>query len=198
MLTPRNWLFGTLLLFVSLYLPVMSLVYSGSWSYTLNCTFHQRCEMKGMKHIERYADNLTGFFRHQNTLKGTWTQKERYHLAQVRGIYDWLLPVLGLALVIIFITGRRANREKAAIVNTAVLSLPLLVLPWFGVFWKEGFHGILFDNLAWKNTTEEVSWYLTPRIYFRNAMIYIVCWALLINLAVYAQSQRRRLMQPAC
>ena len=194
--TLRNWLFGTLLLFVSLYLPVMSLAYTGSWSYTLNCTFHERCQMKGMEHVERYSDNLTGFFRHQQTLKGTWTQKERYHLAEVRAIYDWLLPAFGLALVIIFITGCHINREKVAIANMAILVLSLLVLPWFGLFWGEGFHGLLFDNLAWKNTTEEVSWYITPRIYFRNAMIYIVAWALLINLAVYAQARRRRRMQP--
>lgn len=187
----RNIFFGLSLFFVSVYLPVMSLSYTNSWSYELNCHFHERCDRMGMERVERYADNLTAFFRHQQPLQGSWTEKERSHLKEVRDLYDLILPLFGLALALVIVLGRKANRARTAAVNLAVVVVLLVALPWFKPFWQQIFHAALFDNLMWKNYPTDVSWYITPRLYFRNAAIYIVSWGLLINLAVYFQARRQ-------
>ena len=82
----RASVFTASLLLLSVYLPLMGMVYSESW-YRLNCKWSERCLVLGQL-AERGIDNLTNYFLHIEVLHDRWSEKESLHLAEVRGIYD--------------------------------------------------------------------------------------------------------------
>ncbi len=56
----------------------------------------------------------------------------------------------------------------------------------FGYFWRHVFHEILFSNELWYTNRNDITWYITPRVMFRNAVIALVLGGVAINLTVLA------------
>lgn len=165
------------------YLPLSALVYGGSAWYDFNCQFHERCQRFGLEKSQEHAEALVRYFRHQDAeLHGQWTTRERTHLAEVRGIYDGLFMTFLLAAISLMLAGIFGGAIAWPWLIWAQWLWPLLalaLLPFFKVFWNGIFHDLFFNNDLWKYTRAEVSYYLMPNIFFRNALI-----AMLISVAV--------------
>ena len=185
--------FTVSLLLLSAYLPLSGMVYSESW-YRLHCDRYERCLLLG-ELADRSIVNLTDFFLHREPLHGRWSAKEAQHLTEVRGMYDALAGVALLALLGVALGFRGAHLRRAALINIAVMASLLLVLPVFGYFWKHVFHELVFSNELWRTNRNDITWYITPRVMFRNAVVVLVVGGIALNLmvlAVHAWLQARR------
>jgi hypothetical protein len=186
-----RWSALQLSLFVlTLYLPLAAMVYSPDW-YLLNCRFHDRCTRLGVERVEAAAADLTGYFAHRNELTDSWTQKESRHLAEVRAIYDRLAIFASAAVFMLMLSWQTAVVTRVALWNLYLLAGLLLVVPFFTPFWKEVFHPLLFDNELWKNNRADTSWYLMPRLFFRNSFALLIFAAVLLNAIVHFVTKTR-------
>lgn len=174
------------LFFVSFTLPLGFLVLTTEW-YDFNCQFHTRCERFGKAELMAHAEQLPRYFLHLAELEGRWSLTERLHMADVRRIYDSvaLLALIAIAVCGLVLKKRPEWFGRVALWNVFIILGLLAILPVFGYFWKHIFHAVLFTNEYWKTSRADVSWYLMPRVYFRNAFILMVAAAALINLTVY-------------
>lgn len=186
---------GLLLLFVPAALAVASLAYTGAWSFQLNCAWHDSCAGVHPDFVRLHGENLSAFYRHQGLLTGAWTEKEVGHLTEVRGMLDGMLVALLLMVPMLIGLWQWQRVRRAASINLLLIAAALLTLPFFGAFWSQVFHPLLFDNLLWKNTPMDASWYVMPRVYFRSATAYTLLWLLLINAAALLLSRRQKRRQ---
>ena len=187
----RPFVLGASLLFLSLYLPLAGMIYLPFW-YQLNCHWHGRCERLGEQRTERSITNLTAFFSPREAFHERWSEKEKAHLGEVRDIYDALALLALLAALALALSFDRARIARPALINVCVIAALLLVLPVFEYFWRHVFHGALFDNELWKTNRRDITWYLTPRTLFRNAVMALVGAGMAINLAVWWLARERR------
>lgn len=174
---------GVSLLLLTLYLPLAAMVYLPGW-YHLNCDWHGRCARLGEPLALASIDNLTAFFAHRAELNSNWSAKERAHLTEVRSIYDGLAATALAALLLAWACFDPRRVRAATLTNTAIILCLLLLLPGFGYFWRHIFHELLFSNELWKTDRGDLTWYLTPRSLFRNAVIVLVVAGAGLNLAL--------------
>lgn len=186
----RLALFTGSLLALSLYVPLTGMIYLESW-YRLHCDWYGRCAPLG-ELAERSVANLTDFFLHREPLHERWSAKERRHLVEVRGIYDLLAAMSLLALAGLALGYRRDFLRRAALINIALILSLLLLLPVFGYFWRHVFHEVLFSNELWYTDRNDITWYVTPRVMFRNAIVTLVIGGVAINLVALAAGRLQR------
>lgn len=178
------------LLYLTTYLPLALMAYSPQW-YRLNCHWHPRCERIGMATAERGIGELTRYFRHQGTLEHRWTAKEQRHLAEVRSLYDRLFWAALIAAVLLAATYRRERIAYYALVNAVIVAALLLALPFFKTFWRELFHPVLFDNELWRNNRYDLSYYITPRVFFLYSTAALVASSIALNLGIWLLLRRQ-------
>jgi integral membrane protein (TIGR01906 family) len=151
----------------------------------LNCGWHNRCEQIGNERAIEGINELASYFRHQGELNSFLTQKEKLHLKEVRGIFDKMF-ILGLvSLVILLLAYNRKRMSRYALINAVIIIALLILLPFFGTFWRDIFHPLLFDNDLWMNNKYDLSFYIMPREFFKYtvALLIILCFS--INLALW-------------
>ena len=171
---------GSFSLFVvSLYLPLSFFIYSPC--YHLNKLPEiKRIERIGRDKAVKAVEELYVFFRHENSLTlKDWSEKELQHLKEVRRLLD----LLGLffLLSILFLALARKNMNIAGISfwnGMGFLLLGILLSVHFVFFWKHIFHPLLFENNLWRNTPEDLSYYLMPRSYFKKITLWICFFSL--------------------
>jgi uncharacterized membrane protein len=66
-------------------------------------------------------------------------------------------------------------------VNAGIVVSLVVVLPFFKTFWMEVFHPLLFDNELWRTNPKDLTWYLTPRTYFRYTILLLILLTVLLN-----------------
>ncbi len=181
------------LLAFTLWLPIAAAVYLPGW-HAASCDWHKRCTGYGEERARQRIDELRGFMQHRAELPAqAWTAKERAHLAEVRTLLEraTLLALLG---ALIFFHAQA--RQRAAVARAAMLAVAacVIVLPFFGTFWREIFHPLLFDNLMWKNYPADTSWWVMPRLYFQytTGMVIGVATLLCALLRYQALREARR------
>lgn len=175
------------LMYLTVYLPVMTVVYSSFW-YKMNCGFHGRCELVGEEKATQGIAELVSYFRHSHNelLSSFWTVKEKKHLKDVRGMID-IMTILCVPFLLMFVFSFDGVRvRRFSLVNTAMVCSLLLVLPFFKYFWRHVFHPLLFSNRNWLNTPHDFSYYILPRVFFQYTVIFIVITTILVNLTIYA------------
>ena len=94
---------------------------------------------------------------------------------------------------------RAVNLRRAALINIAVILSLLLLLPAFGYFWRHVFHELVFSNELWRTDRNDITWYITPRVMFRNATVALIIGGVAINLVVLAFDtwlRRRNRLRP--
>ncbi|MEM7293132.1 MAG: DUF1461 domain-containing protein [Pseudomonadota bacterium] len=189
----RSLFFALQVLIVSLALPLAATVLTPSW-YLQNCEWHGRCAEITGDTAEQHIGNLRDYFLQRDDLRGFWSDKERRHLAEVRVIYQHITLVSALALVAVALCLYwQPNWVRKATVVAFVILVVLALggLSAFGFFWRDVLHPLLFDNRDWLTNPRDMTWYITPRVFFRNSMIVIVSGAALIMGLVYALSWYR-------
>jgi len=180
------------LLYLTLYIPMTLTFYFPQW-IALNCDFHNRCQNVGRENAERGINELTSFFTHQGELVNLWTNKEKLHLKEVRGIFDKMFFLGLISLVMILLTYDRKRMSRYALINAVIIIILLIVVPFFGTFWRDIFHPLLFDNDLWKNNKYDLSFYIMPRQFFKYtvALLIILCFS--INIAIWLALRRKKL-----
>lgn len=174
-------------------IPLAAIVLTTSW-YEFNCQFHSRCDRFGKAELLDQASRLPPYFLHQKPLVGRWSRTEHLHMADVRNIYDIVAAISFLALII---CGAALFKypdilQRSALWNLFIIVALLAILPIFGYFWKHIFHALLFTNEHWKTNRADVSWYLMPRVFFRNSFILIIAVAASINACLYLSLRFRK------
>jgi uncharacterized membrane protein len=172
--------------YLSIYLPVAGVLYSSGW-YRLHCGFNHRCVAAGEERTSLGILELVGYFRHMKEGLDApfWTEKEKSHLAEVRSMTDKLtlacLPLLVLGLL----TFDADRMRTFCLVNIALMASLILILPFFAYFWHSVFHPLLFSNNNWINTPRDFSFYILPRVFFRNTLILMILATIVIDLVAY-------------
>jgi hypothetical protein len=172
------------LFYITVYIPLVLIAYPPYW-YRINCNWHPRCEKIGYDRAAKGINDLSSFFLHKGELVSFWTQKEKLHLAEVRDIFDKMFFISLLSIVILIVAGDRRLISKFAWINIGIIICFLLVLPFFGTFWRDIFHPLLFDNKLWLNNIFDLSYYLMPRQFFKYSLILLIFMSCFLNLAIW-------------
>lgn len=178
------------LLLIALWLPIAAVTYMPGW-HAASCDWHPRCDNYGREAAMQRIDELRTFMQHRSTLSPlSWTAKESAHLAEVRGMLD-KFAVFALLGALVFAHADAVQRARVA--RWAMLSAAagVIVLPFFGAFWKEFFHPLLFDNNLWKNNSSDASWWIMPRVYFQYTTGLVIGVATLICALLRLQAMRQ-------
>lgn len=167
------------LLAIVLWLPVAAVTYLPGW-HAASCDWHERCDRYGRTTALERIDELRLHMQHRGELSPiNWTAKEIAHLGEVRTLLD-RAAVLALLGALVFAHADAAQRARAARQVMLVAAACVIVLPFFGTFWKEIFHPLLFDNTLWKNRPADTSWWIMPRIYFQYTTALVIGSATLL------------------
>ncbi|GAA5214727.1 DUF1461 domain-containing protein [Corallincola platygyrae] len=181
----RTALLAVALFYATFYPALASVIYTPN-SYHTACNFHGRCKARSPAWLESRITELVEFWRHDRQKLGRkWTNKEKRHLLEVRGIYDRMVWGFPVALLLLLAFANKDCTRKAAKFNTLFVVSLLLVIPVFNTFWKEVFHPLIFDNLMWKNNRADSSWYFMPKTFFRISTIYIISVTTAANLIIW-------------
>ena len=140
----------------------------------------------GEEKSKRHINELVNFLRHTSTLvHPDWTSKEKHHLSQVRIIFDMLHAGAVMAACALVLAYDPRRLKKIALINAVILLSTSAVIPFFKYFWRRVIHEILFNNENWINYPSDVSYYITPRIFFLHTLILIISVSVLINLCLF-------------
>lgn len=180
----RHTAFFMALLYLTIYLPLFAATYFTGW-YELNCRWHQRCLQSAASESQIYIDELVGFLRHTETLSHpNWSAKEKRHLAEARIMLDILFFGAVTALSIVFLTFDRGLPGRFAVMNIILILGSSAILPFFKYFWRHGFHRLVFNNTDWINYPSDISYHITPRVFFLNTFIFVLIIACTINCGI--------------
>lgn len=172
------------LLYLTFYIPMTLTFYLPAWM-NMNCEWHERCRVIGSERAEKGINELAAFFRHQGKLDSFLTEKEKLHLVEVRGIFDKMLLFGLLSAAIIALSYKRKLVSRYALINAAIIICLLIVLPFFGTFWRDIFHPLLFDNDLWQNNRYDLSYYIMPRVFFKYTVGMLTLMCFFINIAIW-------------
>jgi len=172
------------LLYLTFYLPMTLTFYLPQWM-EYNCVLHNRCDVIGIERSVEGINELASFFRHQGQLESFLTQKEKLHLKEVRGIFDKMFFIALISIAIIVIAYQRKLVSRYALINAVIIVCLLIVLPFFGTFWRDVFHPLLFDNDLWQNNKYDLSFYIMPRVFFKYTVGLLIISCFLINMAIW-------------
>lgn len=171
----------------ALWLPIAAITYVPGW-HANSCDWHPRCTNYGVERAQVRIEELRTFMQHRGELPATeWTDKERTHLAEVRGMLDKfaIAAFLGAA---VFFHGNARERAQTARVAMLAIGACVIVLPFFASFWREVFHPLLFSNNLWRNYPEDTSYWVMPRIYFQYTTALVIGVATLVCAALRYQA----------
>ena len=130
-------------------------------------------------------NELSAYFRHQGELESFYTGKEKLHLKEVRGMFDKLLIAGISALILLVLTFNPKSASRFALINAIIILSLLLALPFFGTFWRDVFHPLLFDNDLWMNNRYDLSFYIMPRQFFKYTVAMLSGLCFLTNIAIW-------------
>lgn len=177
------------LLYLTLYIPFGFMVYFSPW-YLLNCRLNPISRRIDPGKARIYINELTGFFLHRVFLETGWSEKEKFHLNEVRGIFDYLA---GMAIISLALLGIMFNKEyigKLAKVNMLIILSLILILPFFRYFWVSILHPLLFNNMAWKTNRLDVSFYLLRPSFFIYSTIFLIISSFIENFVICLSFRR--------
>jgi len=178
------------LLYLTFYIPMTLTFYLPVWM-NMNCEWHGRCQVIGIERVESGINELAAFFRHQGELDSFLTDKEKLHLKEVRGIFDTMFFVGFLSILGIIFTYKRKLVSRFALINAAIIICLLIVLPFFGTFWHDIFHPLLFDNDLWQNNRYDLSYYIMPRVFFKYTVGLLIILCFFINIIIWLALRKK-------
>jgi len=172
------------LFYLTFYVPMSLTFYAPEWM-KLNCDWHDRCAIIGYDNAYTGIEELASFFRHRAELNHFYTNKEKTHLREVRGMFDKMFVIGIAAIVLIAATYDRKRIGRFALVNAAILLSLILVLPFFTTFWRDIFHPLLFKNNLWINNRYDLSFYIMPRQFFKYTVALLVALSVSLNIIIW-------------
>lgn len=172
------------LFYLTFYVPMALTFYLPAWMQ-FNCEFHKRCDVVGMEEAKNSISELSAFFRHQGGLHSFYTDKEKTHLLEVRGIFDSLFIASVVSAILLALSFNARSTSRFALINAILILSLLFVLPFFGTFWRDIFHPLLFQNDLWMNNQHDLSFYIMPRQFFKYTVGLITVLCFLTNMIIW-------------
>jgi len=184
----KNILVFAALFYLTFYIPFLITAYNPYW-IKYNCVNNDRCSKVKTDFREQAIDELTLFLSHRGELKTGWQKNEKIHMNEVRDIFDimFLVALVSLALLLI-IRKDRMSLYKFAIINIVLALALFLIIPNFKTFWRDVFHPLLFNNDFWKMSRQDISYYITPRSFFKLTTIIIFSTWMFLNVLIISAS----------
>ncbi len=164
---------------ISLYLPLFFFIYSPRYHFN-QLQEIKRIERIGQDKAVKAVEELYGFFRHENSLTlKEWSKKELQHLKEVRRLFNFLGLFFLFSILFLSLAGKKINISRISLWNgMGLLLLGILLSVHFVFFWKHIFHPLLFENNLWRNTPDDLSYYLMPRSFFKKISLWICFFSL--------------------
>lgn len=184
----RQLLAGLGLVAFAAWLPIAAITWVPGW-HAASCDWHARCDDYGRSSALQHIDELRAFMQGRGDLStGYWSEKEVLHLSEVRTM---LVQFSVLAFLGALLYAHSEARVRARVARIAMLAVAacVIVLPFFGTFWRDIFHPLLFDNDLWRNNPGDTSWWIMPRIYFQYSTALVVGVATLVCALAKLQAQ---------
>ena len=176
------------LFYLTFYIPFLITAYNPYW-IKYNCVNSDRCSKVKTDFSEQAIDELTSFLSHRGELKTGWQKNEKIHMNEVRYIFDIMFLAALVSLVAVLIIRKdRMSLYKFAIINIVLALALFLIIPNFKTFWREVFHPLLFNNDFWKMSRQDVSYYITPRSFFKLTTIVVLSTWMFINVLIITAS----------
>ncbi len=172
------------LLYLTFYIPMTLTFYLPQWM-RLNCGWHNRCAVIGYENAYTGIEELTAYFRHEGELVNIWTTKEKLHLKEVRVIFDKMFIAGIAAIVMLVLTFDRKRAARYTLTNAVIILSLLIVLPFFGTFWRDIFHPLIFKNNLWMNNRSDLSFYIMPRRFFMYTVALLILLCFSVNMALW-------------
>ena len=182
----KNVLVFFSLFYLTFYLPFLFVAYNPYW-INYNCDNNERCSKINTEFRMTAVNELTSFLSHRGELKTGWQKNEKIHMDEVRDIFD-IMAIVALAslAVLLVIRKGRMNLYKFAIINILIALALFIVVPNFKTFWRDVFHPLLFNNDFWKMTRQDVSYYITPRSFFKLTTVVVLSSWVFLNVLIVA------------
>lgn len=174
----------------ALWLPIAAATWLPGW-HAASCDWHSRCDEYGPDAAQQRIGELRSFMQYRDALPPmAWSDKEMAHLTEVRAMLAGftLFALLG---GLVFAHADAATRGRVARWAMLTAAACVIVLPFFGSFWREVFHPLLFDNTLWKNNQDDTSWWIMPRIYFQYTTALVIGVATLVCALARVQAMRQ-------
>ena len=176
----KNVLVFVSLFYLTFYLPFVFVAYNPYW-INYNCDKNERCSRVQTEFRVNAVNELTSYLSHRGELTKGWQENEKIHMSEVRHIFDIMFIAAIISLVLLLIIRKdRMSLYKFAIINIVI------VVPNFKTFWRDVFHPLLFNNEFWKMSRQDVSFYITPRTFFKITTIVVLSTWMVINVLIVA------------
>jgi hypothetical protein len=184
----KNILVFAALFYLTFYIPFLITAYNPYW-IKYNCVNNDRCSQVKTDFRDQAIDELTSYLIHRGELKTGWQENEKIHMKEVRYIFDIMFLAALVSLVALLIIRKdRMSLYKFAIINIVLALALFLIIPNFKSFWREVFHPMLFNNDFWKMSRQDVSYYITPRSFFKLTTIVVLSTWMFINVLIITAS----------
>ena len=182
----KNILVFVSLFYLTFYLPFVFVAYNPYW-INYNCEKNERCSRVKTEFRVKAVNELTSYLSHRGELTTGWQKNEKIHMSEVRHIFDimFFAALVSLALLLI-IRKDRMSLYKFAIINIVIALALFLIVPNFKSFWRDVFHPLLFNNEFWKMSRQDVSYYITPRSFFKITTIVVLSTWMFLNVLIAA------------
>lgn len=162
------------LFYLCLYIPFSFMVYSPAY-YDFNFNTLSNIDYDILV-VNQASNELPEFFMYKTNLdQDLWTKEEIIHYKEVREIFNVLFIIFLISISIILsnlILKRQINYVKNRYILIPFFILSLLVGIFFSLFW-EYIHYILFDNMLWLMSSNQISFYLFPLEFFFYSFLFL-------------------------
>lgn len=192
----KNVLVFFSLFYLTFYLPFVFVAYNPYW-INYNCDNNQRCSKVKTEFRLNAVDELTSYLSHRGELETGWQKNEKIHMSEVRYIFDimFFTALASLALLLLIRKDRMAL-YKFAIINIVIALALFIVVPNFKTFWRDVFHPLLFNNDFWKMSRQDISYYITPRSFFKLTTIVVLSSWMILNVLILSSGLIFRKKKP--
>lgn len=192
----KNILVFFSLFYLTFYLPFVFVAYNPYW-INYNCDNNERCSKVKTEFRVKAVDELTSYLSHRGELETGWQKNEKIHMSEVRYIFDIMFfTALASLAVLLLIRKDRMALYKFAIINIVIALALFIVVPNFKTFWRDVFHPLLFNNEFWKMSRQDVSYYITPRSFFKLTTIVILSSWMILNVLILSSGFLFRKKKP--
>ncbi len=182
----KNVLVFFSLFYLTFYLPFLFVAYNPYW-INYNCDNNERCSRVKTEFRVKAVDELTSFLSHRGELKTGWQKNEKIHMDEVRQIFDIMAAAALVSIaVLLLIRKDRMSLYKFAIINIVIALALFIIIPNFKTFWRDVFHPLLFNNDFWKMSRQDVSYYITPRSFFKITTVVVLSSWMILNILILA------------
>ncbi|MFP5383023.1 MAG: hypothetical protein ACLGHG_03030 [Gammaproteobacteria bacterium] len=178
------------LMLFALWLPVAVVAWLPGW-HEGSCEWHAGCTEYGREAALARIAELRAYLQWRGELAvENWGDAERAYHAQVRNLLGYF-SVLALLGAMVFAHADATLRARTARWAILLAAVCVIVLPFFGSFWRELFQPLTFGGAAHLREPDSTSAWIMPPIYYNYTTALVIGVATLICALARVQAMRQ-------